>query len=113
MLSKDNRIKKKKDFELIFKNSKNFKNNFFILKIAKNDLGVNRFGFVISKKVSKKAVIRNKIRRRLSEAVKVEINNIKAGMDLILIVLPGAEKKDFYEIKEAVKNAFVKINKNV
>jgi ribonuclease P protein component len=113
MLSLINRIKKKKDFELIFKNSKSFKNNIFILKIAKNDLGISRVGLVISKKVSKKAVIRNKIRRRLSEAVKLEINNIKAGMDLVLIVLPEAEKKDFSEIKEAVKNAFIKINKNV
>ena len=59
MLAKINRIKKKKDFEVIFKNSKSLKNNLFILKVAKNNLGLNRFGFVVSLKISKKATVRN------------------------------------------------------
>ena len=38
MLPKINRIKKKKDFEIIFKKGKSFKNNLFILKFIKNNL---------------------------------------------------------------------------
>ena len=108
MLAKINRIKKKKDFETIFKNSKSFKNNLFIFKIMKNNLGLNRFGFVVSQKVSKKAVIRNKVKRRLSEIIKAEEKNIKSGIDLIIITLPGSEKKDFSELKEAVSDALIK-----
>ena len=108
MLPKINRIKKKKDFEIIFKNSKSFKTNLFIFRIMKNNLGFNRFGFVVSLKVSKKAVIRNKIRRRLSEIIKAEEKNIKAGTDLVVIALPGIEKKEFPELKEIVKNALLK-----
>jgi len=114
MLPRINRIKKKKDFEAIFKNSKSFKNNLFIFRIAKNNLGINRVGFVVSKKISLKAVIRNKIRRRLSEAIKAEEKNIplgvqaKTGTDLIVIALPGIEKKEFSEVKEAINNALIK-----
>jgi len=108
MLPKINRIKKKKDFEKIFKNSKSFKNNLFIFRIAKNDLDQNRFGFVVSQKVSKRAVIRNKVRRRLTESIKAEINNIKNNTDLVIIALHGIEKKEFSEIKESVREALIK-----
>ena len=109
MVPKINRIKKKKDFELIFKNSSSFKNNLFILKVKENNLGLNRFGFVISSKVSKKAVIRNKIRRRLAEIIKSEIENIPLGTDLVFIALRGIEKKEFVDLKEAVKTTLSKI----
>ncbi len=114
MLPAINRIKKKKDFEVIFKNSKSFKNNLFIFKIMKNNLGVDRFGFVVSQKISKRATIRNKVKRRLAEAVSFETKKtfaggkIKNGTDLVFITLSGIEKKDFSEIKEAVTVALAK-----
>jgi len=100
MLPKINRIKNKKDFEAIFKNSASFKNNIFIFKIAKNGLAETRFGFVISQKVSKKATVRNKIKRILSEIIKIEFKNIKSGLDIVLIALSGIEKKEFSYIQE-------------
>lgn len=113
MLPKENRIKKKKDFEIIFKNSKSIRNNLFILKIMENKLGFSRFGFVVSLKVSKKAVLRNKVRRILSEIIKTNQKNllsggIKTGIDLVIIALPGIEKKEFSEIKEAINSALIK-----
>jgi ribonuclease P protein component len=109
-LPKINRIKKQKDFKLIFEKAKSFKNTLLILKVAKNDLNINRFGFVVSQKVSKKATIRNKIRRRLSEAVKNQGDKIKNSTDLVLIGLPGIEKKNFHEVQEAVANLIKKAN---
>ncbi|MCX6722084.1 MAG: ribonuclease P protein component [Candidatus Staskawiczbacteria bacterium] len=108
MLSKINRIKKKKDFEIIFKNSKSFKNNLFIFKIKRNDLGLNRFGFVVSHKVSKKATVRNKIRRRLADLMRKKTTDIKTGVDLVIITLPGIEKKTFSDLKEAINTLFIK-----
>jgi ribonuclease P protein component len=108
MLEKINRIKKKKDFELIFKNSKSFKNNLFIFKIAKNSLQLNRFGFVVSQKVSKRATDRNKVKRRLSDLVRAKIGSIENGTDLVIIALPGIEKKEFSEIREAVDSSLIR-----
>jgi len=108
MLPRVNRIKKKKDFEAVFKEARkapqSLKSNLFILKVAKNNLGLNRLGIMVSQKVSKKAVERNKVRRRAINAIKDEIKNIKAGTDLVLIALPGIEKKGFAEIKESIHN---------
>jgi len=108
MLPKINRIKKKKDFEELFKDSKSIRSNLFIFKIRKNNLGLNRFGFVVSKKISAKATVRNKTRRRLAESIKAKVTEIKPETDLIIIALPGIEKKEFLEIKEAINSALVK-----
>ena len=121
MLPKINRVKKKKDFETIFKKGASFKNNLLILKIAKNNLKQTRVGLVVSQKVSKKATVRNKIRRRLSEAIKIYIKDLtlgaqaKSGLDLVLIVLPGAAKSNFLETKSSLNNVLgkAKLIKNV
>ena len=107
MLPQANRIKKKKDFETIFKNAKSFRNNLFIFKIVRNSLDFSRFGFVVSQKVSKNATTRNKVRRRLAESIKAEMDKIEKGLDFIIIALPGIEKKDFCEIKENVKKILI------
>lgn len=109
-LPKLNRIKKKNDFDAIFKKGFSAKNNLFILKFLKNNLKEKRFGFIVSLKVSKKAVERNKLRRRLSEIIKKEIENIKEGLDMVFIALPSANKKEFLELKDSVENLF-KISK--
>lgn len=104
MLPKLNRIKKKKDFENIFAKSRVFRNKLLTLRVAKNNLGKSRFGFVVSKKVSQKAVVRNKIRRRLSDVIYKNIEKIKAGADSVFIAVPGIEKNNFSEVKEAAEN---------
>ena len=111
MLSKLNRIKKKKDFEIIFKKGKSFKNKLFILRFLKNNFNQSRFGFVVSQKVSKKAVIRNKIRRRLSEIIKDNLKNIQKpenNLDLVFISLPETAGKEFLAIKESVEELLIK-----
>ena len=66
MLKKINRLKKKKDFEKVLRGGKGFKEDFLLFKTIKNNLKTSRFGFIISQKVSKKATVRNKLKRKLS-----------------------------------------------
>ncbi len=108
MLPSVNSIKKEQDFRAVFRKAKSFRNNLFVFKTAKNGLDESRFGFVVSQKVSKKATTRNKIKRRLSEAIWAEMKTIKKGADSVLIALPGIEKKDFLEIKQTVEDALSK-----
>ena len=108
MLPKENRIKKKKDFEVIFKKGKSFKNSFFILKVLNNNLKISRFAFVISQKVSKKATERNKIKRRMSSFLEENFQKIKIGFDFVFIVLLSAKDKSFDQIKESVEDILQK-----
>jgi len=108
MLAKKNRLKRKKDFKLILKEGKRFKEDFLILKLRENNLKESRFGFTVSLKISKNTTLRNKIRRRLSETVKMKFKKIKKGIDGLFIACPGLETKDFWEIDEAVEKLFKK-----
>ncbi len=108
MLPNKNRLKKTKDFENVFKKGNGFKENFLVCKVSPNGLNISRFGFVISQKVSKKANVRNKLKRRLRELVKSRLINIKRGIDGILICQPGSEKLDFDKIEEVIDRLFKK-----
>lgn len=108
MLPKTNKLKKKKDIERVFKSGKGFKEDFLILKMVKNNLKNSRFAFIVSQKVSKKATLRNKIRRRLSELARRHLPPGRPGMDIVIMALPGLEEKDFWEIEETVNKLFAR-----
>ena len=108
MLPEKNRLRKNNDFKKVLKDGKGFKEDFLILKFKKNRLKELRFGFIVSQKVSKKAVVRNKIKRRFREAVKEKIKRINKRVDIILIALPGAKTKYFQETKITIEKLFKK-----
>ncbi len=104
MLDKKNCLKKKKDFQEIIKKGKKVEKEFLVLKFSENPLkDVTRIGFIVSQKISKKAFLRNKIKRRLREAVKNNLSNMKSGYDLIFFTKKAIKEKDFLEIEKIVK----------
>lgn len=110
MLPETNRLKRKKDFDKVFKKGKGLKEDFLLLKAVKNELKNSRFGFVVSRNVSKKATLRNRIKRKLRVAVKTKLPEIKEGIDAILMVTPGFKIKNLRGIEAAVNRLFKKAN---
>jgi len=108
MLPRTNRLQKTKDIKKVFKRGKEVKEDLLILRTVKNNLDNSRFGFIVSQKVSKRASLRNKVKRRLRDLVKGKLKKIKTGKDYLLIALPGLETKSFKDIKEAVDKLFEK-----
>lgn len=108
MLPKKNRLKKKKDFERVFKKGRGVKGDFLFVKAIPNDLKETRFGFIVSLKISKKATLRNKVKRSLREIVRSRLPEIKRGFDVVLIARPGLQNNDFSEIEVVVDKIFKK-----
>jgi len=109
MLKKSNRITKDKEFDRAFKIGQSFYTKLFGIKAASNGLEINRLGVLISTKVSKKAVIRNKVKRQVREIIQKELPNLKNGKDLVIIVFSQILGKKFEEIKEAFILALKKL----
>jgi ribonuclease P protein component len=112
MLPKLNRLKKKEDFKQTFKKGQLFKEDFLILKVFPNNFKNSRFGFIISSKVSKKAVLRNKIKRWLTSAILGQLkkhNKTKKSADIIIIIKPGVEIKNFQQVEKIINKIFIKI----
>ena len=108
MLPKENRLKKKKDFDRVSTGGRQVPGNFLILKFQSNDLALSRIGFVVSKKVSKKAVLRNKLKRRLREAVNSELARLRPGFDLVFFAKREIQEKEFSDIEQMVKHLLEK-----
>ncbi|MDD4333323.1 MAG: ribonuclease P protein component [Patescibacteria group bacterium] len=102
MFKKDNRLTKDKEFDNVFKTGRSSYDKNIGIKAVINNLGGSRIGILISTKVSKKAVERNKIRRRIREILKLRLNKIKKNCDLVLIVLPAAKEKTYQELEESI-----------
>ena len=110
-LPKNMRLKGHRTFYYIHKNSVKYYGKFMTFKIAesnpnilishKNIKSLNNFkiAIAISKKVSKKAVVRNKIRRLLQDCLLKNINQEKNHKPYWLLVnLKGIDSYN-YEIK--------------
>lgn len=75
-------------------------NSLFLTKIAKNNLLHNRFGFVVSKKVDKRAVVRNRIKRILRS-----ITEDKTGFgsyDILFVAKPGIVKSQRKDVEKEI-----------
>ena len=81
---------------------------FFVLKLCENGETASRFAFVIAKKIDKKAVIRNKIKREMSKGVEKIINDINKGYDFIFIARKQIVEKDQLEIQDLIREFFKK-----
>lgn len=66
MLAKKNRLSKASDFQRVLKSGRKVWGRFFTLKYLSAEAeGESRFGFIVTTKISKKATVRNRIKRRL------------------------------------------------
>lgn len=59
-----------------------------------------RFGFVVGRSVTKRAVERNRVRRRLREIVRR--SPVRAGWDLVLVARAGSVRATFNDLRDAV-----------
>ena len=110
MLPKKNRLIKNQDFDRVFKKGKGLKEGFLFLKILKNDLEISRFGFVVSNKVSNKATVRNKIKRKLRNLVREKLSKIQKGMDVVVVVNPGFQMEKLGPVDKIVDILLLKAN---
>ncbi len=72
-----------------------------VLYAAPNDGGPSRSGFVIGRRVGK-AVVRNRVKRRLREALRARYPAVVPGVDLVWIARPPSATADFRALDAAV-----------
>lgn len=80
----------------------------FILRFLKNGEGNLKFGFVVSKKIDKRAVVRNRVKRNLSKSIEDMLETISPGYSFIFIARKEVLEKSQQEIAMAIKEFFLK-----
>ena len=76
-------------------------NRLLVIRYLANGSNCSRFGFLVSKRIGN-AAVRNKVKRRLREAVR--LNPVKSGWDAIFIVRRGAGSAKYQDLKDAIDN---------
>jgi ribonuclease P protein component len=109
MFAKNNRLRKTKEIDLVFKQGKSAFEKALGIKTKKNDLSNTKITVLVSVKVSKKAVERNLLKRRIRAALRENISNFKGSYDLVVVTQPSAKNLDYVEIQQTIKKLLKKL----
>lgn len=111
MLPKNYRFSLRTDFTRAKKEGRIFQDKFFGVIVSSQPPSAaknSRFAFIVSKKISKKAVQRNRIRRILSEQIRVFLPKIKPGFDNVFLVKKDILGKTSAVVGKEVKEMLIK-----
>ena len=76
--------------------------------LSRDDSAPARIGFTVTKKIGN-AVVRNRTRRRLKEAARLELTlHPLSGVDLVLIGRDGTRSRDFLDLRDDFRRALRK-----
>ncbi len=96
------RLHGKKRFQEVRKQGRRWVHPLVVLGGLPNEIGLSRCGFIVSHRLGN-AVVRNRIRRRLREAVRLRSHRIRPGWDLVWVARPLIGRADFRAISAAVE----------
>ena len=86
MLAKKYRFHSRGGVKYTYQKGKTIRSPKLSLVYTANTKGFQRFGVVVSKKIEKSAVGRNRIRRRIYEVIRAELPNYQAKNDCLFVV---------------------------
>ncbi|MBE7075421.1 MAG: ribonuclease P protein component [Clostridiales bacterium] len=107
MLSKENRLKKNKHFNYIYKHGEGIRVGDVSIVYVKAKIKPFKVGFSVSSKVGK-AVVRNLVKRRMREAFKELLPIIDRRYNYIFVAKEGLAFKDYNQIKQNMLAAIKK-----
>lgn len=107
-MKKENRILKNIEFNTLIKTGKKFHTPSMCFYYLPNHNKSYRIGITISKKVSKLAVVRNLIKRRIT-AILIQQYNIKNEYDIIIVVKQGSDNIKYDALELQIKQFINKL----
>jgi ribonuclease P protein component len=103
------RLKRRAEFlRVAAKGRKTATHGLVLQALHRDDQGSLRIGFTVTKKVGN-AVVRNRTRRRLKEAARLELAGQQvSGVDLVLIGRDATRGRGFAELRDDLRRALRK-----
>ena len=108
LLKKQFRLRKNKEFQAVYEQKNSVAASAVVLYIRDNEQGSPaRVGFSVSKRVGN-AVVRNRCRRLLREAVRLHLDELAPGKDYVFIGRQSLAKEDFTRVEKDVLRALAR-----
>jgi ribonuclease P protein component len=106
MLNKKNRISNRQFIEKLFEKGRLYKNNYFIFRFLPSAEPISKFAVIVSRKVSGKAVDRNRLKRQINEIIRLNIQMLKTNIVSLIIAKPNIEKASYEELNKGILDFF-------
>lgn len=96
---KREKLAKSKEFQRVFECGRSFGSSTVAFYYCENDRGFPRAGFIASKKVSKRAVDRNRAKRLMREVFRLNKHKLKP-VDIVFIARKGILGKKYGDVEK-------------
>lgn len=110
MLVASNRLRSRRDIARVFQRGRFATDGPVSVKVAANHLDYSRAVVVVSKKVSKKAVVRNRIRRRVAAVLAAEWATVTPGYDIVVTLRDDVAEAAAPELTRRVVSALQQVH---
>ena len=96
------RLRKSSEFQRVRQQGRSTTSRLLILAWASNDVAQLRVGFVVSKRISKRAVDRNYLKRLFGEALRPFLPELSPGWDIVISARQGSLAADLHTLKQDI-----------
>ncbi len=97
-------LRKKSDFDAIYRAGRSVPDRYVVLFLRKNDLPYSRTAFLASKKVGN-SVQRNRAKRLMRESYRLNEDKFSAGYDIIFIARNTINGRKLKDVEKSMMNA--------
>ena len=94
-------LKRREDFLEVYRKGRSKANRYLVLYMLPNDLGKNRIGISVSKKVGN-SVVRHRVTRLIRESYRLSEEAFKTGYDFVAVARVKAKGTTYEEIRSAL-----------
>ncbi|MDO5033820.1 MAG: ribonuclease P protein component [Actinomycetaceae bacterium] len=111
MLSTQNRLRDPELFKKAFRLGNRAGNAKLVVHAVTGEVSETErlVGFVVPKKVFKRAVSRNRVKRQLRHLMRERVNDLPPSTVLVVRVLAGAREADYAELEKSLDKALAKV----
>lgn len=100
-MDRQSRLRANEDFQRVRREGRSWSSPLAVLIAAPNASAHTRFGFAVGKRIGN-AVTRNRVKRRLREAVRLHGAAVAPGWDLVFVAREPIREATFGDIESAV-----------